>query len=84
MKKVILSVTFVAFALALQAGETKDAATKTVSSTTKVSTTATATAKTECTATAKTKDAGACDACCKAEPKKQALMSPKAAAEKGS
>jgi hypothetical protein len=65
----------VAFAFALQAGETKDSKDKTA--TAKVSTTA----KAECTDAKK--DCSACSSCCKAEVKKQqVLLSPKAAAEK--
>lgn len=74
MKKLFLSLTLVAFASALQAGEAKDAKSKNPS---KDATTV----KAECSAD-KMKEGASCSACCKAEPKKQVLLSPKAAAEK--
>lgn len=77
MKKVLLSVTLLAFAFSLQAGDTKATKEKTTS------TKASATAKVE-SSDAK-KDGAACSSCCKAEPKKQVvLLSPKHAAEKHS
>jgi hypothetical protein len=75
MKKLVLSLTLVAFAFALQAGETKSNKDKTTG-TTKAS----ATARTE--STDAKKDCAACSSCCKPEPKKQTLLSPKDAAEK--
>src|SRR5258707_11824582 len=84
MKTFLLSLTLVAFAVAVQAGETKDSKDKTKSGTAQVS--STTAAKAECTAD-KAKAGGDCSACCKGEVKKQAvkqtLLSPKAAAEKG-
>jgi len=81
MKKLILSLTLVAFAMAVQAGDTKDSKTKIVSGKAKASTTTTA--KAECSEATKAKAGDCATACCKPEPKKQVLLSPKAAAEKG-
>ena len=69
MKKFLLSLILVAFAFAVQAGDVKDTKTKSTAATK-------AAAKTECSADKKD------SCCCKAETKKQVLLSPKAAADK--
>ena len=76
MKKLLLSLALVAFAVAVQAGDAKDTKTKASTSTTK------AEAKAECTADKKD---SCCTGACKSEVKKQVtqvLLSPKDAANK--
>ena len=75
MKTLILSLTFCAFVAVAQADDsakvTKTTSTKAASS---------EKAKMSCDATAKEKSC--CSSCCDKAPQKQALMSPKAAAER--
>jgi len=72
MKKLVLSLSLLAFVVAVQADDTTLGA-KTTTSKTTVQSKATCAAKTQV----------GCSSCCSKE-KKQALLSPKAAAEKGS
>ena len=75
MKTLILSLTVVAFVGVAQADDSTKA-----TKTTSTKATSSEKAKTSCETTAKEKSC--CTSCCDKAPQKQALMSPKAAAER--
>ena len=85
MKKLVLSLTLVAFAVGLQAGETKVAKDQTASGKAAVKAATTADTKAQCPASAQAKADAECSPCCKGEAKKQiiTLKSPKDAAQRG-
>ena len=88
MKKLIFALTLTAFACVSYADDAKAAKPAKETKETKAEATSccaakTAQTKTACTDSAKAKNADCCGGCCKETPVKQALLSPKAAAERG-
>jgi len=85
MKKLILSLTLVAFGVVAYADDAKapKATKETKESSSCCAAKAATQAKTACAESAKAKSADCCGGCCKEGPVKHALLSPKAAAERG-
>src|SRR5882724_7164565 len=83
MKKLILSLTLTAFAAVAYAGDAKaEKDVKDAKTTGSCCAAKAAPVKTASADTAKAKSADCCGGCCKEAPVKQALLSPKAAAER--